>query len=511
MNRPILYAAPLFFAVGLWQSGALAQPAPPKVPTPSTYSLTELERFLGGRTLVTLDLKDATLEEVAAALSQASGQKITAESLPPMRMPGAVDIPPAPLFTLSATQTPFWEALRGWQIAARRAAEKAKALDTPVTNSPMWSSNVPNSVGIRRDRTRSMLRFDNSLADGRAVAAWPFLLIAADLERTQKARLSETGLRELELPPISPFSRVAGANAPAATPLTTQTPVVEEKRWRDRLVLNAYTLADPKVTPIALRYEVTEAIDDKGNDLRLPVTEDVRQGFSGSYQDFRARPPIQIMLASKPDMGKRLVRLRGVLHFSVVTRVKHWETTQLQTPVEDTIQQDGGGFTVRFKGVKKGSKNNNLNEWEADFAAQSRGEHLERFWRNRIESRGSNNGGSGILDFAGVPQMRLVDENGQEFEVGGISSAFSLGSDNPQTGVTTPASISIDVSPVPPDAAQNWKYTEERGFGFRAPFAWTPGEAITMGRPAKLIVDFPIERREISVPFEFTDLPLPPA
>lgn len=523
MNRLFFSAVSLWLATTISTMNAEAQPkaAPDARPSVPTFSVADLEKYLGGRTTLSVDLKSATIEEVAVALSQASGQKIMVPSrgAMPTRVSFGADgkaapapaaptaAPPAPLYNMAANNAPFWETLRRWQIEARDAAEKANAL---TGKEPLrFDSNVPNSLGVSKMWTQFELRPSIAMTAGRAVSAWPFLIVATGLKRTQQADLSQDGLREIE-PKEDPLARVFAAKTGGAVlPVTPQkpiakTPVPEVKRWNDRLALTAYVLPDPKLTPTGLRCEIEEATDERGNDLRL--TDNAEERFQGSYQDMGGGAPMQILLVSRPDMGKRLVRLRGVMRFSVVTRTQHWETTDLKTPVEDTLHLEGGDFKVQFTGLTTSANGPTLG-----FKAESRGAHLERFWRNRINSRNT----PGILDFQGVPQMRLIDEKGNALPVRMSTSSYGLGHTIPADKTTTSVSAPLDASPVPPDVTQNWIYHESVNFIYGSNFmAMMNGQSmpqqINIGLPAKLIVDFPVERREVAVPFEFTDLPLPP-
>jgi hypothetical protein len=517
MNRPLSSAIPTLLGALLWQVSVSAQPeVNPDKPGRFTYSITELERFLGGRTLLKVDLKEATLDQVAAALTEASGQKIVVAPATRRVMGGleAETAAPGPTFNLKASDKPFWQAIRDWQIEARRADDAAKAAKGEGGNTFVdWGGIVPNSVQVKKVEPGFQLEQSNILADGRGVAAWPFLLIGTDLRRVQDARLSETGLREL-VPFVDYFDSRQAVQSPVAV---AKTPAPEEKRWDDKLIFSLSALPDPKLVPAGLRCEVVEAIDDKGNDLRLPNATANRFGGS-SFNDLGAGSPLQIALASRPSMGKRLVKLRGVLHFNVVTRTQHWETTDFTTPVEDTLRLEGGEFKIRFAGLVPSGDG-----WRLTFEADSTGSHLKQFWNKRYEARRQGFvGPAGILDFTGVPAMQLVDDRGRIFQYRNSGGTAGLHPRNQPEGVAAlPASP--DLSPVPPDVAQTWKYDEARVFTFSSPsgrrvLGLNPGKSPIqdetpppMGKPVKLSVDFPVERREVSVPFEFTDLPLPPS
>lgn len=515
MIRSLFPTVPILLGALLWQAAAQAQTAQAQLEKGSPiFSLPELEAFLGGRTLVTVDLKNATLSQVGAALSESTGLKIAPRDHRPSPLtnmvmprviresgtippPGAIRFPevtppPEPTFTLAATKQPFWEALRDWSIASRDAAEEAKKAALPQNGPRIPIETMPTSVQVQRRMDGWELSPGDNLAEGRAVSSWPFLIIGSDLRRVQDGRLTDTGLEELASSPTTTPSQAAATG-----------PVPNEKRWQDRLLLTALVLPDPKLSPTNLRCEVTEAIDDKGQDLRAPRGETRR--FSGSWSISGATPQF-VLLASRPDMGKRLVRLRGTLGCDIVTRTHHWETTDLTKPVDDVLGGQGGDFKIGYKGMVP-----NGTTWKITFEAQSRGTHLEQFWKSRSSGQapatpGSPRSGGGIFDFTGTPITWLLDGREQKFPPSFNTHFPRLERD----GVTaTPSAAEPDFSVLPADVTRNWSYTETYNFEFR-PTVTGPG-VLPQTAPAKLTFDFPIERRQISAPFEFTDLPLPPS
>jgi hypothetical protein len=484
MNRLLLPAVSLLLGSALVQSQVQAQTeTAPKAPG---YSVAELERLIGGRTLVTVDLKNATLEQVAAALSQSTGIKFD----PPETPPGgwAAGGLPEPTFTLSSTGQPFWEAVRDWHRATIQAKSQAKAAaraQAVAEKKPFREYEfTPRLFTATKTEHGMRLQMGDSLARGRAVVAWPFLLIGHNLRRTQDGRLGETGLRELELPT---------AQAPAAP----EAPLPEEKLWKDRLVFTPLVFPDPKLPPLSLSCEILEAVDEKGNDLRLQGNALDTRNFS-RVRGAQGGTPETIVLQSKPEMGTRLTKLRGVLRFEMTTQTQHWESTELATPVEDVLGLGGDEFKIRFNGLTK-----NDGGWEAGFSVQSRGQHLKYFWETSSAAVRRSNSLRGMVDFSGASRAVLLDANGNAL-AGQASRTSSklLHRGNETAGPPVP-----DYAPVPVDAATDWSYSEEYKIRFRPKRANRGGPATG----AKLIVDFPIERREVVVPFEFTDLPLPPS
>ncbi len=494
--------------------GATAQPATDETKRPVTLPLTlaELEQLIGGRTTLTLNLKDATLEEAAAAINQSSGLQLKVRPKPVFkRPPGMENMPmpdsPEPRYSFEATGKPFWEEFLAWQ----RAALAAKKVEAPQPDIVLPDGrSIPRRVStdlklFRMQNFNNVMQLQpgNPLSEGRTLVSWPYVMVGTRLTRTQAATLDETGLRRLEdtdlgrKPP-----RMGAAPAAPAVPAPPKQPPTEAERWIDGLILNAQTHLDPKIKASNLRCEVEEAMDDKGNDLR-PSNEEAAvllNGIGGSYSDGSGGATLNIPIRSRQDMGKKLVRLRGTLRFSVVTKNQHWETTDLETPTAANIWRDGNEFTVQFKGLTK-----TANGWEVGFDAEGRGQRLRQLWDQWFSGFGERGGIFGGSDF----QVQLVDDKGETLVSSGGVTRASLGGDNKPSKPVSPGD-----SPLPADIT-NQVYTEfaRRNFGqaFMLNGNMFGGNAAAMGRPAKLIVDLPIERREVVVPFEFTNLPLPPS
>lgn len=441
-------------------------------------SLAELEEFIGGRTLLSVELKNAPLADVASALGQAAGWKIT----PPLL--GNT------LYSLKAENAPFWEALSDHSRTIRRgrAAKDKSTVDQTQLN----------DFSLTKSGEKWLLREAGGMPAGYVSKSWPFLLVGTQLTRTQNAVLGDD---EIQIPRksfnLTTFPRpVAPQFGKPKTKTAAETPEVpQEKRWTDGLNFGISAFADPKIEARELTTEVLEATDELGNDLRVPLTAQKRNrnSFGGSYGG--GSTPITLSLQSQPKMGKKLVKLRGNLRFLITTKVQHWETTALQTPVNGNIWQNGGEFQTQFSGLKKGAGGDG--NWSLTLKAQSRGDHLRRLWNTRdLQS----------FLFSGW-EISLTDDKGQKFRNFSRGGSYFLNRGANQT----PVPLSPDLSPLPPDIS-NWNYEGEENFSFDAPQNFGSGAPeIKMGQPVKLSIDYPAEQREIVVPFEFDNLPLPPS
>ena len=438
-------------------------------------SLADLEKFIGGRTLLSVELKDVPLADVANALGQAAGWKITSPLLGQNH------------YSLQAQNAPFWEALLDHSRLIRqgRAAKDKSTVDQTQLN----------DFSLSKDGENWFLREAGEMPAGYVSKSWPFLLVGTQLTRTQRAFLGDD---EIQIPPKSfDFRRFALAPAPqfGKPKIEAETPEVpQEKRWTDGLNLQISAFIDPKIEARNLTTEILEATDELGNDLRMKVVDrDANRNYSGNY--YGGSTALVAALQSQPKMGKKLVKLRGNLRFLITTKLQHWETTALQTPVNGNIWQNGGEFQTQFSGVKKDVAGNG--DWSLTLTAQSRGDHLRRLWNTRdLQS----------FIFSGW-KISLTDDKGQNFRnfSGGGRYSLSMGANQP------PMPLSPDLSPLPPDIS-DWKYEGEANFSFVAPQNFG-GDApeIKMGQPVKLSIDYPAEQREIVVPFEFDNLPLPPS
>ena len=444
-------------------------------------SLADLEKFIGGRTLLSVELKNVPLDDVASALGQATGWKITT---PPLGQNH---------YSLQAQNAPFWEAL----LDHSRMIRRGRAAKDPST----VDQTQLNDFNLSKNGEKWLLRESGEMPAGYVSKSWPFLLVGTQLTRTQKALLGDD---EIQIPPKSfDFMRFPVAPAPQfGKPKTeAETPEVpQEKRWTDGLDFQISAFNDPKIEARELTVEVLEATDELGNDLRVPLIAQNRNRnlsggnyFGGNY--YGGSTPITISLQSQPKMGKKLVKLRGNLRFLITTKIQHWETTALQTPVNGNIWQNGGEFQTQFLGVKKDAVGNG--DWSLTLKAQSRGDHLRRLWNTRdLKS----------FLFSGW-KISLTDDKGQNFRVfsGGGLFSLSMGANQP------PTPLSPDRSPLPPDIS-DWKYEGEAKFSFRAPQNFgSDAPEVKMGQPVNLSIDYPAEQREIEVPFEFDNLPLPPS
>ncbi len=503
----------------LFCQSAKAQPAvqtePKRIVTPP-LSLAELEKLIGGRTTLTLNLKDATLEEAAAAISASSGLKIQVRPKPVFTRPTgapAYEPPPEPRYTFEAKGEPFWESFLSWQRAAREA-QKAKPAqpDIVLPDGRVIPRRVNPDLGLfqfQKISDADFLEAGNPLLEGRTLVSWPYVMVGTRLTRTQQANLDEEGLLPLYEAPKTRLPLTL--NGVPATSVAPKPPPTEAERWLDGLTLNAQTYLDPKIKPLNLRCEVEEAIDDKGNDLR-EITKDtsISPNFftTRTFSNGSNNTALTVPLRSLPSMGKKLIKLRGTLRFTIVTRTQHWETSDLEKATVGDLWGNGGNFATQFKGLKSVG-----DMWQVAFSAQSEGESLRRLyeqyknsgWSAALNPFGTLSIFGGFGGSSSSVQVQIIDDAGEIFTSSGSSYGARLG---PIDGSQPAKTVTPGDSPLPADV-ENGRYTEDMTRNFSKSIIRN-GKSIVMGRPVKIILNLPVERREVVIPFEFTNLPLPP-
>lgn len=509
-------------------------------PMAPPISLAELEKFIGGRTTLTLKLKDATIEEVADAMSESSGLDITVRptptpfrsnspSIPPLiptdrpdGPPPTYTPPPPPRFTLEAKEQPFWEALFAWKGAARAAdvAALKEAAATPPVVSPdgrsvrQYAKRTPTvSVEGQPGQNGLWLSPNSRLPNGRQISTWPMVMVATGIQRSQSGLFDpDPFTRQNFVPP-------ALANAPADGN-RTRAMDDEAVSWSDRLSVSLSAFFDPKLKPQSMQYEVEEAIDDRGNDLR-PQLQSNRVGINSSgfsYGPSYFSSSVSINLEARPAMGKQLKKLRGVLHFIVPVRHEKWEISDVKTPTQRNLSRSDGLYQIQFAGLQKAT-----NGWTAKFIVEAQGEKAKQLSGNRWpgflwESGGNftaryvGSWGGGQQDF-GLQGMSLVDDQGRTFIASGsgVSARAEGRVEVPKPNVSPPTPRTEKYAYRAEQTVTFSSATDANGqpvFGAPTGAGAANGE---MGMPVKLIINIPVERREVSVPFEFTDLPLPPS
>ncbi len=224
---------------------------------------------------------------------------------------------------------------------------------------------------------------------------------------------------------------------------------------RRTCTLNLLIYVDPRVRLLAWKpICVTSARDEKGNDLSGAVTAGATVD---RYNDVSAWQITQVVtLNPVTRVGGTVAELKGYLPAVVVLKS---QVLEIPEPVaKKEFKQDIGSWTVELIGVKDKRPGQVPKAYQVDISLRQRGkaDSPARFDLGRLVQ---------LMDAKGAILMR------QRYEE---SSTFSEGQ--------TKASLTY----------------MQQTFG---------GEQI--GPPVKLVVDVPMEMKELGLPFEFRDLKLP--
>lgn len=246
---------------------------------------------------------------------------------------------------------------------------------------------------------------------------------------------------------------------------------------RRELLIPLTILPDRKFLPFiaGVLIETDEAIDDRGR--TIAVTADQMDGhrsvsYGGGGDDYTA-----ILRFDLPDGNARLLRsVKGRLRLAVASRSERWEINLQQTPTaEKTFQGDSFSVTYRFDGIVQNADPRDGETANFRIRRSLQGEQLARFFKLREDSEES----------LSLPDTRELMHSVRVLDA--LGNQLSSSSGQQQFGVedgTRIINMQLRISRDP--NAQKRKQSA----------------------PAKIVVDVPLEYREVQIPFEFTDLAL---
>ena len=447
--------------VGAQPAGGVIQPDK-NAPLAAPIDLDELEKLIGGRTTLKFDFKEAKPEEVASEIARQTGFKVTLrdkESWPDRE---------AERLSLQAEGQPFWMAVATWNRAVAPPAKDGQQAEDTGDEDGFNESISPKLMpgpGLSRKPDRDGGGFELSkwsgIPDGRAVDSWPGLFIAHRVERRQAASIS-----------------------------SNQTPV----KFRDRLYVPMQVFLEPRLTlsNSPLRCEILEAVDDKGQDLRLPWRN--KQSLRVVYAN-QSSGALTMTLLSRPGMGRTLARLRGVVRFVIVTQTQKLEITDLQKPFDQLVSTNTRLGVIHYKGLKTYPDG----ATQLIFQGERTGDDLAR-WAKQGGARIPHSAQSMSLLQDLASNMQVFDQAGHSLP--GTPASIMVLSD--ETGEQQ----RVLTSP-PPPLIEKWHFQDDLAWSLRRE-AREPGSE-PFGPPVRFVAEFPTERREVQIPFEFKDLPLPPS
>ncbi|MDF2440236.1 MAG: hypothetical protein JWN98_1220 [Abditibacteriota bacterium] len=225
---------------------------------------------------------------------------------------------------------------------------------------------------------------------------------------------------------------------------------------------------DPRIDLIGSSYQPTieAAVDNIGRSLTQPrLNLDHLNMFDGPIFNEGASQHLNVSLRAPAPQAQRIAHLKGSLRLRVTTRREIWQVDVDQDkPRTKTIQRNGIPVTMsagpwRFAGAA----------YEIEFAIRE-AEALPDAIPGAIPPAAPNRR---IWGFSTFGTIRLLDAQNRE-----LSRTVSNGR------------------------------SSSSGLESRMSFSSRGGEN-TPGEPAKLVWVTPVEWKDVEVPFEFTDLPLP--
>jgi hypothetical protein len=216
--------------------------------------------------------------------------------------------------------------------------------------------------------------------------------------------------------------------------------------------LQLQVYSEPKVNVLRYSYqpEIEEAVDDKGNSMAN------KQNSHGGYSSGRQSVwSVGIPLVYPDSPGSKIARLKGKIRMTVQTRSDKFEVSNLLETKDKT--EKVGGRRVTFVSAKR----NNNNQYAVKVVLYRDGMDQQAFYDMM-------NNPSGV---------RLLDKDGKVWRYSGSGSGSSSGDRYEREMI----------------------FYNNRG----------GDEANAPGEPVTFVWELPTGTQEITIPFEFSNLPLP--
>lgn len=217
-----------------------------------------------------------------------------------------------------------------------------------------------------------------------------------------------------------------------------------------QLSLQLVTYVDPAV-PL-FRYcatpEIIEAVDEKGHSLAPPPPADFDPSRTIDSLSWLSELPLAVL----PDAGQKL-HLRAILHTRIFTGIETWE-------INDPT--NAAGVTRTFAN-------------DAKLTMQSLSSPRDNEYRLRLTVQANKKTFPYFQPFVLTGYLRLLDSQGRQWSPSYTSNPIDTKTDPPEATITFPAGSSQ--KPV--------------------------------GPPAKLILQVPAAIKDLAIPFELKEVPLP--
>jgi hypothetical protein len=423
---------------------------PPQGPPLVQLSLNDFLARHGGLTRLKLKMKDATVGEIAAELRRQTGLDFVESRPGPLDSDGGW-----PGFRISRQTAPD-------PPEKLAKSEKPQLFSIEAQGELFWEAVRPWSFGEARLSVHQRSFAPARWSIGRSHSA------GALGSRSVAVGPCHISLREAKLSRISTRSMGVEASTPYAD---------------NSLQLYADLWTDPRFFPfIAAAIVETSATNQWGEPAAFVDS-------AGSVMELTdARAHHMTLLLRAPDESAKYLALAGTLRLAVVTRRASWEIDLAKTPTASKIfAGEEGEVRARFDGVEKQGDG-----WIARFKIQRTFATPRAIFTPQVRkgTEGYNllhwNGFTLSESLSTTRDLHFFNSKGELLQNAATKSSAGDG-----TGVST---LSIQSS-------YGIKRDLDLGFG--------PVVATKYNPPARITLNIPLEWREIQIPFEFKDLPLP--
>jgi hypothetical protein len=235
--------------------------------------------------------------------------------------------------------------------------------------------------------------------------------------------------------------------------------MAEPEKVDRRVNFQINTFAEPKARPTQYAYQpvIDEAVDENGNSMMPDPTE--RQEHMQSTRGVSFHASVRLRYPTT-NPGKRIARVRGHIDAKVQLQSEPWEIADPLKATEQT--KTFGTKKVTFKRFTKSGDGRYLAEF---VFYRGENEDQQTFQRNAHQTE---------------PALKLIDAANARYQ-----SWSAGGSSNDK------------------EATRQFTFARRDSGGRRV--AASPDAA----DPTKLVLEVPTEMKDVAIPFELVDLPLP--
>jgi hypothetical protein len=301
----------------------------------------------------------------------------------------------------------------------------------------------------------------------------PTLSLQRDWQNRERWQLVTWGSiprgRVLSLGPVTIFANSISLNRSRSRSLdpaeATKDPTESQSMY-----VQASRYIDPKLAPLVMGMllQIDGATDDRGRAITSEETWQNPQIEDNEYVSFSMKAPARDAV--------RLRSLKGTARLAVLTKSERWEIDLKATPqAEKEFKSETTEVKVQLQNLVPRTIGGG---WKLSLRQARKDIGTPRVFRPKGRDNGTNVR-LGDYDNA-LRSLRVLNEAGELMPLNGFDSA---GTEENGTRITN---LEINIG---------------------AQHDGEPGEPKPV--PAKLVVDVPLEWREIQIPFELKDLPLP--